>query len=64
VEISKEASIEMVDASSQSSTATATGASLVSMYQTQSEAIKAVHYINWAKRRTSAAAFIQAAAYA
>ncbi len=63
VSISNEASIEMVDASSQSSVATSTGASLVSMYQTQSEAIKAVRYINWGKRRASACAFIQAAAY-
>ncbi len=64
ISISNEASIEMVDTSSQQSTATSAGASLVSMFQTQSEAIKGIRYVNWAKRRASAAAFIQAAAYA
>ncbi len=64
IDISNEASIEMVDTSSQQSTATSAGAQLVSMFQTSSEAIRGIRYVNWSKRRASAAAFIQAAAYA
>lgn len=65
IQISNEASLEMIDGgSSMLSTGTSAGASLVSMFQTQSWAIKAVRYVNWTKRRTAAAAFIQAAAYA
>jgi HK97 family phage major capsid protein/HK97 family phage prohead protease len=64
VEASDQVSIQMDDATTQSSTATATGTSVVSMFQTESIAIKAVRYINWAKARSQACAFIQAAAYA
>lgn len=63
VEASDQVSIQMDDATTQSSTATATGTSVVSMFQTESIAVKAVRYINWAKARSQACAYIQAAAY-
>jgi HK97 family phage major capsid protein len=58
-----EASIQMVDNPSNQSTGETTATSLVSMFQTSSMAIKAVRYINWGKRRSSAAAWIKTAAY-
>lgn len=64
VEASDQVSIQMDDAPTNASTATATGTSVVSMFQTESIAVKAVRYINWAKARSQACAFIQAAAYA
>lgn len=64
VEASDQVSIEMVDASSQKSVATAAGASLVSMFQTESIAIKGIRHINWAKARSQACQFIGGAAYA
>lgn len=63
VSVSQEASLQMDDAPTNQSTATATGTTVVSMFQTNSMAIKAVRYINWAKKRTQAAQWIQAAAY-
>lgn len=54
---SREASIEMSDAPAGNS-GTPTGASLVSMYQTNSVAIRAERFINWAKLRTDAVVFI------
>jgi HK97 family phage major capsid protein len=64
IEASDQVSIQMDDAPTNQSTATATGTTMVSMFQTESIAIKAVRYINWTKARSAAAAFIQAAAYA
>jgi len=65
VDISNEASIEMLDtASTQLSTGATAPTTVVSMFQTQSWAIKAVRYVNWTKRRTAAAAFLQNVAYA
>ncbi len=63
VEASDQVAVEMVDSSSQKSTATATGASLVSMFQTESVAIKGVRHINWTKARSQACQFIRSAAY-
>jgi HK97 family phage major capsid protein/HK97 family phage prohead protease len=54
---SREASIEMSDAPSGDSVA-GTGASLVSMFQTNSIAIRAERSINWAKRRSTAVVFM------
>jgi HK97 family phage major capsid protein/HK97 family phage prohead protease len=54
---SREASIEMSDAPSGAS-GTSTGASLVSMYQTNSIAIRAERFINWAKLRTNAVVYM------
>lgn len=64
ISISNEASIQMVDNPTNTSTGGTTATTMVSMFQTNSQAIKAVRYVNWAKRRTTAVAFIQAAAYA
>jgi HK97 family phage major capsid protein len=63
VEASDQVSIEMSDAAANKSTATATGASLVSMFQTESIAIKAVRHVNWAKARSQACQYIRTAAY-
>jgi len=64
VEISKEASLELLDNPTNTGAGGTVATAMVSMFQTHSAAIKAVRYINWTKRRTTAAAFIQAAAYA
>lgn len=64
IQISNEASLEMLDNPTNQSTGGTTATSMVSMFQTQSWAIKAVRYANWLKRRSAAAAFIQAASYA
>jgi HK97 family phage major capsid protein len=57
LDASREASIEMSDAPS-GAAGTGTGASLVSMYQTNSIAVRAERYINWLKARTTAVSFI------
>ena len=64
IQISNETAIEMLDNPTNASTPTVTATAMVSMFQTQSWAIKAVRYVNWTKRRSAAAAFIQAANYA
>lgn len=58
VDLSREASLEMSDAPS-SSSATGTGASLVSMFQTNSVAIRAERWINWVKGRSAAAQYLR-----
>lgn len=62
IDASREASIEMLDNPTNNSAA-GTATSMVSMYQTNAVAIKAVRFINWAKRRSTAVAFIQDGAY-
>jgi HK97 family phage major capsid protein len=63
VEASDQVSIQMLDNPTNQSTATSTPTTMVSMWQTESISVKAVRYINWAKARSQACAFIQAAAY-
>lgn len=63
IEASKEASIELSDAPTNQSTGGTTATSMVSMFQTETMAIKAVRFVNWTKRRTQAAQWISAAAY-
>ncbi len=63
VEASDQVSIQMDDAPTNKSTATATGASLVSMFQTESVAIKGIRHINWTKARSQACQYIRTAAY-
>lgn len=63
VEASREASIELLDNPTNLSTGATAATSVVSMYQTESMAIKAVRYVNWTKRRSTACQFIQNAAY-
>jgi HK97 family phage major capsid protein len=57
VDASREASLEMSDAPSNSS-ATGTGASLVSMFQTNSVALRAERWINWKAARSQAAFYL------
>ena len=63
IDASREASLEMLDGSLQQDATAGTGASLVSMFQTNSVAIRAERVINWKKRRAAAVAMIVAAAY-
>jgi HK97 family phage major capsid protein len=63
IDISNEASIQMLDNPTNLSTGATAPTTTVSMFQTQSWAIKAVRYVNWVKRRSAAAAWIKAAAY-
>jgi hypothetical protein len=63
VEASDQVSIQMDDAPTNKSTATATGTSLVSMFQTESIAIKAIRHVNWTKARSQACQYIRTAAY-
>lgn len=63
VEASKEASIQLLDNPTNASTGGTTATTMVSMFQTESMAIKAVRFMNWTKRRSTAAQYIQAAAY-
>lgn len=59
VDVSREAAIEMSD-SPTSQSANGTGASLVSMWQTNSIAIRAERWVNWKIARTSSVALAQA----
>ena len=63
VEASDQVSIHMDDATTMRSTATSTNTSVVSMFQTESIAIKAVRHVNWTKARSAACQFIRSAAY-
>lgn len=67
VDASREASLEMDDAPTMASTsgspATPTGAQLVSMFQTNSVALRAERYINWMRRRDAAVQVISGAGY-
>jgi len=62
VDASDQASVEMVDASSQSGI-TGTGASLVSFWQAGLVGLKATREINWKLRRTGAARYIYNSLY-
>jgi HK97 family phage major capsid protein/HK97 family phage prohead protease len=57
IDASREASLQMDDAPTNNS-ATPTATTMVSMFQTNSVALRAERYINWAKRRAAAAAYI------
>jgi HK97 family phage major capsid protein/HK97 family phage prohead protease len=63
ISTSSEASIQMLDNPTNESTGSTVATSVVSMFQTNSLAIKAVRFINWAKRRATAASWISGAAY-
>lgn len=62
IEASTEASIQMLDNPTNDVT-TPTATSMVSMWQTDSIAIRAIRMINWAKRRSNVVQFIKDAAY-
>jgi HK97 family phage major capsid protein len=63
VDVSREASIQLLDNPTNTSTGSTTATSMVSMFQTHSLALRAVRYINWGKRRTHAVGVIREAAY-
>ena len=63
ISTSSEASIQMLDNPTNQSTGGTAPTTVVSMFQTNSLAIKAVRFINWAKKRATAAQFIANAAY-
>jgi HK97 family phage major capsid protein len=62
IDASAEASIQMLD-NPTNNAQSGTPTTMVSMWQTDSVAIRAIRFINWAKRRTSAVAYIKDAAY-
>jgi HK97 family phage major capsid protein/HK97 family phage prohead protease len=59
LDASREASLQMNDVPTQDATQ-GTGASLVSMFQTNSVALRAERFINWQKRRSSAVVVLNA----
>ena len=62
VDASREASIQMLD-NPTNDAAAGTPTTMVSMFQTGAVAIKAVRFINWKKRRSTAVAYIKEANY-
>ncbi len=65
IDASREATIEQSDAPvGDAAAGTAQTQNMVSMFQSNAVAIRAIRFINWAKRRTTAVAFIHAALYA
>lgn len=62
IDMSREASLEMVNNPTQDSVA-GTGTQLVSMFQTNSVAIRAERWINWQRRRPAAVSVITGVAY-
>ena len=63
LDVSREASIQMLDNPTNASTSGTTATTMVSMFQTHSLALRATRFVNWAKRRTTAVAVIREAAY-
>lgn len=63
IDASGEASIEMLDNPTNQSTGATVATSQVSMFQTNSVALRATRFINWAKRRSIAVQYIKDAAY-
>jgi HK97 family phage major capsid protein len=62
VDVSREASLEMSNTPQQSAV-TGTGAQLVSMFQTNSLAIRAERMVNWARRREESVQYLSNVAY-
>lgn len=63
IDASREASLQMLDNPTNNPTGGTTATSLVSMFQTNSVAIRAERFINWKRRRDSAVAWINNSAY-
>jgi HK97 family phage major capsid protein/HK97 family phage prohead protease len=63
IDASEEASLEMLDNPTNASTGGTTATSMVSMFQTNSVALRATRFINWSKRRSFAVAYVKDAAY-
>jgi len=62
IDASREASLQMLDNPTNNS-GTSTATSMVSMFQTNSTAILAERYVNWARRRVSAVAYLTGVNY-
>jgi HK97 family phage major capsid protein/HK97 family phage prohead protease len=62
IDASREASVQMLDNPTNASS-DGTPTTMVSMFQTNSVAIRAVRFINWKKRRSTAVAYIKEAQY-
>jgi HK97 family phage major capsid protein/HK97 family phage prohead protease len=63
IDASREAAIQMLDNPTNNSGGGTTATTMVSMFQTESVAIRATRFINWKKKRSTAVAFIRNAAY-
>lgn len=63
IDASEEAAIQMLDNPTNTSTGSTTATTMVSMFQTNSVALRATRFINWSKRRSFAVAYIKDAAY-
>ena len=63
IDASREASLQMLDNPTNSPTGGTTATSMVSMFQTNSVAIRAERFINWKRRRDAAVAWINNTAY-
>jgi HK97 family phage major capsid protein/HK97 family phage prohead protease len=63
IDASEEAAIQMLDNPTNTSTGGTTATTMVSMFQTNSVALRATRFINWKKRRTFAVQYIKDAAY-
>lgn len=63
IDASEEAAIQMLDNPTNTSTGGTTATSMVSMFQTNSVALRATRFINWKKRRTFAVQYIKDANY-
>ncbi len=63
IEMSDQTAIQLLDNPTNASTGGTTATTLVSMFQTNSVAIKATRFINWKAARTNVAAVIRTAAY-
>ncbi len=64
IDVSNQASIQMLDNPTNASTGATVATSMVSMFQTASTALRGIRYINWSKRRSNAVVYIREAAYA
>jgi len=63
VDMSREASLEMLDGSLTQDGSAGTGASLVSLFQNNLVALRAERHLNWMRRRTSAVAYLSGVAW-
>jgi len=59
IDFSTEASLQMLDNPTNNSTGSTTATTMVSMFQTDCVAFKAIREINWSKRRASAVAYVE-----
>ncbi len=63
IDASEEAALQMLDNPTNASTGGTVATTMVSMWQTNSVALRATRFINWSKRRSFAVQYIKDAAY-